>query len=246
MRDSIEIGELAIVARGVRKSFGNFEVLRNVNLEIKKGEFFTLFGPNGAGKTTLVKILSTLTKPSSGVLEINGFNAKKRADDVRRSIGFISHDPYLYDNLNAYENIKFFLSMYGIACSEERAVSLIGQVGLENRRYDLVRTFSRGMKQRLAVARAMVNNPSVLLLDEPYAGLDHHGAEVFRGMLERLKYEGKTILMTTHRIEEGIELSNRVGILANGRIIYDAANDKIDKKGFKEIYALKVGYSNAL
>ncbi|MCH6575545.1 MAG: ABC transporter ATP-binding protein, partial [Bacteroidetes bacterium] len=192
-----------IQAEGLKKSFGNFDALRGVDLRVKRGEFMTLFGPNGAGKTTLIKLLATLTSPTSGTLSVYGYDVRKDVNNIRSVIGVISHDPYLYDNLSAFENIKFFGTLYGLDDVDNRARSVIKQVGLEKRMNDLVRTFSRGMKQRLTVARAIVHEPKILLLDEPYTGLDQHGAQIFGEMLSDLKSQRRTILMTTHNIEEG-------------------------------------------
>ncbi len=229
-----------IKAEGLRKSFGNFEALRGIDLNIGKGEFFTLFGPNGAGKTTFIKLLATLVKPTSGTLTVSGHDTKKEADKVRKVTGVISHDPYLYENLSAFENIKFFGTLYEVRDIDRRARDVIDQVGLGKRMHDLVRNFSRGMKQRLAVARAIVHEPSILLLDEPYTGLDQHGARVFADMLTLLKSNNRTILMTTHNIDEGLGLSDRVGILTAGRMVYEAARNEVDKAGFKELYISKV------
>ena len=179
MPDPMNESVYEIKAKGIRKEFGNFEALRGIDLDIKKGEFFTLFGPNGAGKTTFIKLLATLIKPSSGTLVVSGIDAKKEAHGIRKITGVISHDPYLYENLSAFENIRFFATMYGVENTRLRAEEVIERVGLGNRMHDLVRNFSRGMKQRLAVARAIVHEPSLLLLDEPYTGLDQHGARVF-------------------------------------------------------------------
>ncbi|HSE83376.1 MAG TPA: heme ABC exporter ATP-binding protein CcmA [Thermodesulfobacteriota bacterium] len=237
----MESVEFDIIAQGVTKSFGNVQALRGVDLRVKRGEFLTVFGPNGAGKTTLIKLFSTLTKPTSGKITIAGHDIKKEPDKVRSVIGVISHDPYLYENLSAIENIMFFASLYGISEAEERSVQVIKRVGLEGRMYDLVRTFSRGMKQRLAVARAIVHEPRILLLDEPYTGLDQHGAKVFTEMLGWLKAGGRTVIMTTHDIAEGLEMSNRVAILSGGRIAYQSDTNGIKLSELKEIYFEKVG-----
>ena len=240
MPDPIKDPVYEIKAEGITKEFGNFEALRGVDLDIRKGEFFTLFGPNGAGKTTFIKLLATLLKPSSGTLSVSGFNAKKEADSIRKITGVISHDPYLYENLSALENIKFFGTLYEVRDIDRRARDVINQVGLGTRMHDLVRNFSRGMKQRLAVARAIVHEPSILLLDEPYTGLDQHGARVFGDMLTLLKSNNRTILMTTHNIDEGLDLSNRVGILTGGRMVYEGTREGIDAQGFKDLYVSKV------
>ncbi len=240
MRDSLSANEYVIQAEGLGKTFGPIEALRGIDLSVKKGEFYTLFGPNGAGKTTFIKILSTLAKPSSGKLTIAGRDAVKDPDGVRGVTGVVSHDPFLYENLSAFENIKFFGAMYGVHDADGRAAELIDRVGLGKRMHDLVRNFSRGMKQRLAVARAIVHDPSILLLDEPYTGLDQHGAVVFGEMLSMLKSDRRTILMTTHNIEEGLDRSDRVGILAGGRMVYESRREGVDRETFREIYISRV------
>jgi heme exporter protein A len=142
----------------------------------------------------------------------------------------------VYENLTALENIKFFAELYGLSDIDDRSVSVMHQVGLETRSHDLVRTFSRGMKQRLAVARAIIHEPEILLLDEPYTGLDQHGAQLFGDMLSEIKGQNRTILMTTHSIDEGLGFSDRVGILAKGRIIYESPANQLNAKNFKDIY----------
>jgi len=240
MRESLTENTYEIKAQGLTKSFGGLEALRGIDLHIRKGEFYTLFGPNGAGKTTFIKILSTLAKPSSGTLTVSGHDAVKDPDSVRRVTGVLSHDPFLYENMSAHENIMFFGSLYGVEDPGGRARVVIERVGLGKREHDLVRTFSRGMKQRLAVARAIVHDPGILLLDEPYTGLDQHGAGVFGEMLSMLKADGRTILMTTHNIDEGLDRSDRVGILAGGRMVYESGREGVGKEEFREIYISRV------
>ena len=236
MTNILDNKDYEIEAQGLVKTYGNFDVLRGIDLYVNKGEFITLFGPNGAGKTTLIKILSTLTEPTSGKLTISGHNARKDVQRIRSIIGVISHDPYVYENLTALENIKFFADLYGLSDIDDRSISVMHQVGLETRSHDLVRTFSRGMKQRLAVARAIIHEPEILLLDEPYTGLDQHGAQLFGDMLSEIKGQNRTILMTTHSIDEGLGFSDRVGILAKGRIIYESPANQLNAKNFKDIY----------
>ncbi|MEM7008276.1 MAG: ABC transporter ATP-binding protein [Thermodesulfobacteriota bacterium] len=225
-----------IAAINLKKTYGTFEALKGVTLKVKKGEFYTLFGPNGAGKTSLIKLLSTLTDPTSGSLEVFGFDAKGQVKNIRAAVGVISHDTYLYENLTAYENISFFANLYGIANIDNKVRSVIDKVGLKTRMHDLVRTFSRGMKQRLTVARALVHDPHILLLDEPYTGLDLNGAQIFGDMLSELKNNQRTILMTTHNIDEGLDLSDRVGILVNGQIVFEGFTKDLEKNDFKELY----------
>jgi len=232
--------EYDIAARALTKTFGSFDALKGIDLHLKKGEFLTLFGPNGAGKTTLIKLLSTLAKPTSGTLTVAGYDASKEAGKVRASVGVISHDPYLYENLSAFENIKFFGEMYSVPDTTTRAKELIELIGLGARTHDLVRTFSRGMKQRLSVARSIVHDPSVLLLDEPYTGLDQKGTRIFGDTLKWLKSHERTILMTTHNIDEGLQLSDRVGIIMSGKIVYEGPASGLSNDGFKDLYITHV------
>lgn len=234
-------GAEGINLEGVKKSFGNVRALTGIDLEIPQGVFLSVFGPNGAGKTTLIRIIAAIAKPTSGVVSVAGHNPSKSPHEVRSVIGVISHDPYLYENLTALENLLFFGRMYGVEEYEKRALSLIKYVGLATRLHDTVRTFSRGMKQRLAVARALVHSPSVLLLDEPYTGLDQNGAEIFTHMLEEQKNKGRTIVLTTHNVEEGLGLSDRVLIMNSGRIVFQGDSGAMSSQQFKEIYKDKVG-----
>ena len=229
-----------IITKGLTKSFANIQALKGIDLKVKKGEFITIFGPNGAGKTTLIKILSTLSKPTGGSVIISKNDLKKEPQKVRRVVGVISHEPYLYGGLSALENICLFATMYGISNPKERSIEVIMKLGLENRMHDLVGTFSSGMKQRLAVARAIVHDPSVLLLDEPFTGLDQHGIKILRDMLSILRSQDRTILMTTHNISEGLDLSDRVLILSRGEIVYEGITKGLEGERFKEIYLQKV------
>jgi heme exporter protein A len=175
-----------IDVRNLTKSFGSKYALRGVNLRVMPGESLVLFGPNGAGKSTLVRILSSLSRPSSGTVHIGGLELAKHADGIRRYLGVVSHAPLLYDSLTAEENLRFFAGLYGMKGSEPRIRALLERVGLYSRRSDLVRTFSRGMVQRLAIARALLHDPEVLLLDEPDTGLDPQAAEMLHGLLSEL------------------------------------------------------------
>lgn len=240
MTNSTTDTQFDILAHELKKTYGNFDALKGVSIKIQRGEFFTLFGPNGAGKTTLIKLLATLTGPTSGSLEVFGYDAKSEVKPIRSIIGVISHDTYLYENLSAFENIKFFAELYGLSSIEQRVSTVIEQVGLKSRMHDLVRNFSRGMKQRLTVARAIVHEPKILLLDEPYTGLDLNGAQIFGEMLSDLKTQNRTILMTTHNIDEGLGLSDRVGILMKGKIVFEGSSNVIDPSNFKDLYISKV------
>lgn len=232
---------LMVEIDNLTKAFGHFKALKGVDLRIKKGDFLTIFGPNGAGKTTLIKILSTLIKGTTGEVRIGGKNIDGDGERVRAMVGLVSHQPYLYENLSALENIVFFGRMYGVRNLRERAAALIAEVGLERRMNDIVRNFSRGMQQRLSIARALVHEPELLFLDEPFTGLDQHAAKILQGYMSRFHKEGRTSIMTTHNLSEGLEMSNRVIILANGAVAYEESVANLDLEKFKKVYFKYVG-----
>ena len=232
-----------IEIRGLVKSFGHKAVLRGIDLEVADGQFLTLVGPNGAGKTTLIRILATLSKATSGTVTMDGFDPADDSVDIRRHIGLVSHQTLLYGDLTPDENLRFYGRMYDVPDLENRIGAMLRQVGLEGRRHDPVRTFSRGMQQRLAIARAILHRPSVLLLDEPDTGLDQHAAEMLHELLTTVGTKGRTVLMTTHNLERGLSMGDRVAILAGGRITYEADNSALDVESFREIYYRSVSGS---
>ncbi|HEU4557930.1 MAG TPA: heme ABC exporter ATP-binding protein CcmA, partial [Longimicrobium sp.] len=175
----------AVVARGVEKWYGPLAAVRGIDFTLHSGEFLTVFGPNGAGKTTLLRILCGAVKPTRGEVTVGGDDVA--ADAARRRIGLLSHQTFLYPGLSAAENLDFYARLYGLPRRRERVEEALLSVGLQDRRGDRVRTFSRGMQQRLALARTLLHGPSVVLLDEPYTGLDPHAAAMLREVLERLK-----------------------------------------------------------
>jgi ABC-type multidrug transport system ATPase subunit len=198
------------------KRFNNLVALENINLHIKKGETFALLGPNGAGKTTLVKVLSTLLKPTSGHIYLNGVDALVEPEEAKRHIGVVSHNPFLYDELSAIENLEFYSSLYD--CKPNLS-TLLTRVNLEKRGHDLVGTYSRGMKQRLSIARAILHDPEILIFDEPTSGLDLPSRRNFYELVGSLKQEKKTFLLTTHYLEEAIALCSRGVILNKGKVV---------------------------
>ena len=223
------------------KSFGPHTALAGVTLSIGAGEFVTLVGPNGAGKTTLLRILATLIRPTSGTVRIAGLDPAQAGPEVRRHIGFLSHRTLLYDDLTAEQNLRFYARLYGLSDASARLDELLERVGLADRRHDLVRTFSRGMQQRLAVARAVLHRPSILLLDEPYTGLDPHATDALSALLSELAGEGCTILLTTHDLERGLAVGNRVVVLSRGRVAYDAPTADTDPATFPDLYRRLTG-----
>ncbi len=227
--------EWAVEIENLTKSFGRYKALRGIDLKVKKGKFLTIFGPNGAGKTTLIRILSTLISSTSGNFRVAGFNTEE-GEELRRRIGVISHQTFLYNNLTAYENIKFYGRLYDIENLEQRVEKVIKKVGLFLRRHELVKTFSRGMQQRLSIARAIVHQPTILFFDEPYTGLDQHAAGIFRNLLAKLHTGERTIIMTTHDLSRGLEISDMVAIMVSGRIVYCREAEKINRQTFEKTY----------
>jgi heme exporter protein A len=210
-----------IEIRGLTKAFGPRAALAGVDLDIAAGERVLLLGPNGAGKTTLLRILATLSRPTDGVARVAGCDVTRADARVRRMIGFLSHESLLYDDLTARQNLRFYARMYGLSDPDARIKVLLGAVGLERRADDLVRGFSRGMQQRLAVARAVLHEPRLLLLDEPYTGLDAVAAEALTLHLETLMQTGCTLLLTTHHPSEEGQLAQRVVVMRSGRVVED-------------------------
>ncbi len=222
--------ENAVSIKELSKVYGKTPVLKALDLDLKKGEFAVVFGPNGAGKTTLLKLISTLIEPTGGSVFVSGFNITEEPEKVRKEIGMLSHDSYLYGDLTTKENLHFFGKMYGIDDQEleKRILQLLNEVGLVTKADERVSTFSRGMKQRLSIARALLHIPSLLLLDEPYTGLDPGAALVFENLLKSPEFQGSTKLMVSHDLERGFALCDRVLILNKGKFVYD---------GFKENFS---------
>ncbi|MCC4771388.1 ATP-binding cassette domain-containing protein [Methanosarcina sp. DH2] len=229
--------ENAVSIRKLSKVFGKTPVLKALDLDLKKGEFAVIFGPNGAGKTTLLKLISTLIEPTGGSIIVSGFNTTEEPEKARKEIGMLSHDSYLYGDLTAKENLRFFGQMYGIKDKElgERISHFLEDVGLVTKADERVSTFSRGMKQRLSIARALLHRPSILLLDEPYTGLDPGASLVFENILKSPEFQESTKLMVSHDLERGFALCNRVLILNKGRFVYDGFKENLSGfEGFKE------------
>jgi len=230
-----------IVLRGLRKRLGARDVLAGIDLEVPRGQFVTIFGPNGAGKTTLLRILSGLMRPSGGDVYLGGARLEDDSVALRAMVGVVSHHTYLYDDLTALENLVFYGKMYGVKDAPERARRLLEEVGLSVFAHDPVRTFSRGMQQKLAIARAVIHEPEVLLADEPYTGLDRRAGEVLTGLLRRFKERGVTILMVNHDFDQGVALADRVIILAGGRVALDELVTSESLRLIRERYEELVG-----
>lgn len=230
----------AIETKKLTKVFGDRKALDKVSIEVPEGAFLSIFGPNGAGKTTLVRTLATLSRATSGTALVAGFDAKEEPDKVREHIGLISYNPMLYPDLTAMENLMFTAQLYGVVNAEERVRELLRAVELDHRRFDVVRTFSRGMTQRLSIARALMNDPDVVFLDEPYAGLDPHAVEIFDGLIEQLR-DGRTFIMVSHDLQKGFDVCTHALVLARGRVVSYAPKEDIDFEQFRQLYRETVG-----
>lgn len=230
----------AIETKNLTKVFGERKALDRLTLQVPAGAFVSIFGPNGAGKTTLVRTLATLSRATQGGATVAGFDVKEEPDKVREHIGLISHAPMLYPDLTAMENLMFTAQLYGIVNPEERVRELLHAVELDHRRFDLVRTFSRGMTQRLSIARALMNDPDVVFLDEPYAGLDPHAVDIFDGLIESLR-EGRTFVMVSHDLRKGFDMCSHALVMARGRLVTYAAKEDLDFEAFSELYRNTVG-----
>jgi heme exporter protein A len=232
--------EVAVVVEGLTKNFGYFPALRGVDLKLLQGKFLTIVGPNGAGKTTLLRILATLAKPSSGQARLLGLDLRRDGLEIRRIIGVVLHQTLLYPELTAEQNLRFYGRLHGVAHLEDRLQEIAQAVGLAHRLKDPVRTFSRGMQQRLAIARAILHQPSIMLLDEPDTGLDLEAAAQLKAILRGDGSQSRTVLMTTHNLERGLQICDQVAIMNRGRIVYQSEG-KIDPKDFPELYCQYTG-----
>ncbi|MCA9959409.1 MAG: heme ABC exporter ATP-binding protein CcmA [Anaerolineales bacterium] len=230
-----------IKINNLAKNYGLNPVLRDVNLQVEQGEFVTLVGPNGAGKSTLMRIVATLIKQTSGNVTIGGWPLPQRADKVRRHIGLVSHQSMLYGDLTAAENLAFFARLYRLDDAVTRVQQALKTVGLLARQRDPVSTFSRGMVQRLTIARATLHGPDVLLLDEPYTGLDQDAAQLLDDLLLRERGNGRTIFMITHDLVHGLDICDRVVILNRGKIMADIDSKQTTPTEFLDLYAAHTG-----
>lgn len=222
--------------RGLKKSFGLKPVLRGIDLSIEAGERVALLGANGAGKTTLLRILAGLTRQTAGEITIAGLDLNQQTREVRRMVGFVAHQPYLYDDLTALENLLFFARMYAVERPQKRATELLGRVGLDKKARERASSLSRGQLQRLALARALLHAPRLLLLDEPDTGLDQDGLELLAAILQEHHAQGGTILFTTHDLEVAIRRSDQVAMLHNGHLAYQKETASLEQEGIRQVY----------
>lgn len=221
---------------GLKKSYGLKPILRGIDLAIEQGQCMGLLGANGAGKTTLLRILAGLSSPDAGTVHIGGLDLPHDAQQARRLVGFVAHQPYLYDELTAIENLLFFGRMYGVRRCKERAAVLLERVGLAKRAGERANALSRGQAQRLALARALLHQPRLLLLDEPDTGLDEEGVALLETLLQEHRKSGGAILLTMHHLERALQWSDRIGLLSGGHMTYQRETGGLEADSVREVY----------
>lgn len=212
---SDQTGE-AIRVEGLHKSYGDWPVLRDLNFSVGSGEFVVLFGANGSGKTTLLRVLSTQARAESGTAKVAGYDCLRQAESVRRRVGVVGHSGFLYEDLTCRENLMFYGQLFQIEHMRRRVEDVLSRVGLTRRADHRVKTLSHGMQKRVAIARAILHQPQVLLLDEPEGGLDRDSVSMLSNLLREWTQAGRTVVMTTHNIELGIAWADKVAVLTDG------------------------------
>jgi heme exporter protein A len=225
-----------ITVKKLVKRFGLKTVLRGLDFAVQEGEFVALLGPNGAGKTTFLRILASLSRPTLGEVRIAGYLLPVQAAAVRRNLGVVSHLPLLYGDLTAEENLRFFGRIYAVVELSQRIEEVLELVGLTSRRRDLVRNFSRGMQQRLAIGRAILHDPDVLLFDEPHTGLDQDACDMLDRLLRKVAEQGQTVVMTSHDLARVENLASRFDVLSRGVISASTSRNELGRNNLLDFY----------
>ncbi len=223
-------------ARGLVREFGGLAAVDGIDITLPPGGFLVVFGPNGAGKTSLLKLLAGSLRPTRGEVRVAGETLVPGSPAGRERIGVLSHQTFLYEQLTARENLRFYATLYGLADGQARVVERLREVGLLERADDRVKTFSRGMRQRLGLARTLLHDPDLVLLDEPYTGLDAHASAVLRRVLEALRDGRRTVVLVTHNLAQGLELADRAAIQVRGRFAWEGAAGAMPLRDFDAFY----------
>ena len=229
-------GTHAIEVRGLHKGFGERPVLWDLDLTVDWGNLTVIFGANGVGKTTLLKLLSTQARPDRGKVWVGGVDRSRNAGAIRRLVGVVAHRGLLYEELTGRENLLFYGRMYCLKDPGRRAEEALRLVGLEGRGDQRVRTLSHGMQKRVSIARAVLHEPRILLLDEPESGLDQEALEMVGHLLASWKNDGRAVVMTTHNLEQGLAWGDQLAILSGGKIAYEESRGSLDVGGFRGTY----------
>jgi len=227
---------MAIAAQGLTRRFGGLTALYGLDLRVETGTAVALFGPNGAGKSTLLRLCATLLRPSAGEVRLFGQAVRDGGAAARRRVGFLSHHSFLYADLTPVQNLEFYARMFKVPFAERRVRQVLEQVDLVGWAQRPVRTLSRGLEQRCAIARVLLHEPDLLLLDEPFTGLDADAAAMLSQLLREAHARGATLLMTTHDLPRGVDLCNRALILVRGRLAWDGAITDTDAAAFETLY----------
>lgn len=214
-----------IKTENLTKKFSATLAVDSLNLEVKEGEVFGFLGPNGAGKTTTVRLLTSLIAPTSGTAWVNGFQVGRQDIDIRRSVGILTETPGMYDNLSAFFNLEIYARLYEVKDPAGQVEKYLRMLGLWERRHDTAGTFSKGMKQKLAIARSMLHEPRILFLDEPTAGLDPEASHLVRDFISELKKAGRTIFLCTHNLDEADRLCDRIGVFKSRLLVVDSPSN---------------------
>jgi heme exporter protein A len=228
---------LAIQVEGLRKGFGDWPVLWDLDLELEWGKSLVMFGVNGAGKTTLLRILATQSRPEAGKVQVAGYDYQRRAASIRRNVGVVAHSGFLYEDLTCQENLVFYARLFRVPDIRNRVQTVLSRVGLLSRADQRVRTLSHGMQKRLAIARAILHRPPVLLLDEPEGGLDRESVSMLQGLLEEWTGNGGTVVMTTHNIELGLSWADRAAVLSDGKLHFQGSSNCRDQAAWQRLVA---------
>lgn len=233
-----------IEMRGLSRSFGEKRVVDDLNLTVREGEVFGFLGPNGAGKTTTVRMLACLIRPTAGTAILDGLDVRSEKDAmlIRQRIGLLTESPGLYDTLSAYRNLDFYAKLYGVPAGrrDERILHYLDMMGLREKRDEPVGGFSRGMKQKMAIARCLLHEPRMLFLDEPTSGLDPEASRVVRDFILELKGEGRTIFLCTHNLDEADRICDRIGIFRGSLLGVDAPS-RLKDNLYGRLVAVRLG-----
>jgi ABC-2 type transport system ATP-binding protein len=231
---------MMIQTENLTKRFGNVTAVDGLNLNIREGEVFGFLGPNGAGKTTTVRLLTSLIGPTSGSAKVAGYTVGQQDTDIRRTVGVLTETPGMYDNLSAVYNLQIFASLYEVQDVAGQVEKYLKMLGLYDRRFDTAGTFSKGMKQKLAIARALLHEPKIIFLDEPTAGLDPEAAHLVRDFIAELKKEGRTIFLCTHNLDEADRLCDHIGVFKTQLLVVDTpSNLRTSVFGRKVVFHLR-------
>lgn len=229
----------------IEKRFGARRVLSDVSMQIDGGQCYALFGANGSGKTTLALLLASLTRPTRGTITYEKSSVTERDARYRTSVGFLTHSSLLYEDLSGYENLALFSGLYGVSNPQKRIIALSSLFSVESRLHEPVRALSRGLKQRLSIIRALIHDPTIIILDEPFTGLDETSAQRLHTLLLEQLRSKKHILITTHNLLRGFQIATKVGILAGGKIPFETTPDRISLAELQKTYERTVSHETA-